>query len=80
MKSLAWLSSCSAGGGPWPGRLCSFRGNTREPRQRRGVHGPSWVGVGSRGGESWEHMGQDWVRVQGTGVRAQREVWVQGLG
>lgn len=49
MKSLAWLSSCSVGGGPWEGLLCSFRGNTRDPRQRLGVQGPSWVGGG--GGE-----------------------------
>lgn len=82
MKSLAWLSSCSVGGGSWEGRLCSFRGKTREPRQRLGVQGPSWVGVEGRGRESREHKGEDLVRVQRQG-RGQREggsgqVWVQG--
>lgn len=59
MKSLAWLSSCSAGGGPWEGRVCSFRGNTREPRQRLGVQGPSCVGGGEP--RSGPDQGLGWV-------------------
>ena len=72
MKSLAWLSSCSAGGGPGEGRVCSFRGNTREPRQRLGVQGPSWVG----GGEPRSGPDQGWWRVEGYGAGA----WRQSLG
>ena len=84
MKSLAWLSSCSGGGGPWEGRLCSFRGNTREPRQRLGVQGPSWVGVGGGGRESREHQvrtrsglgGRAWRQSLGQREGGSREVWV----
>lgn len=75
MKSLAWLSSCSGGGGPWEGRLCSFRGNTREPRQRLGVQGPSWIGVGGGGRESREHQ----IRTRsGLGAGPGGRVWGRG--
>lgn len=39
MKSLACPAAVSEGG-PWEGRVCSFRANTQEPRQRLGVQGP----------------------------------------